>query len=84
MVQYVGKMLEEFPIKFTNKNKKITPAGNTMFSDDNSKKLNQEGQEIFHQTTAQGSFMAKQGKPDILPNTYYICVMHMCEEGRMQ
>jgi len=43
--------------------------------------LMQEEQETFHQTTAQGLFMARRGRPDILPIKSVLCT-HVKKPGR--
>ena len=67
MANYIKRMLEEFPVKF-HKHKFIgTPAGQDMFSGDDSKKLNEQERELFHQTVAQGLILCKRARPDTLP-----------------
>ena len=48
MVEHVKNMLKEFPVKFKEINKNVTPAGVDLFSKDASKKLNKEMRTIFH------------------------------------
>ena len=66
-------VLEEFPIKFKEMTKNITPAGVDSFGEDLSKKSSEEMKKVFHRTVAQGSFACKQLQPDIQPMTAVPC-----------
>ena len=48
MVECVKNMLKEFPVKFKEINKNMTPVGVDPFSEDISKNLNEEMRTIFH------------------------------------
>ena len=48
MVEHVINMLKEFPVKFKEILENMTPAGVDPFSEDNSKKLNEELKTTFH------------------------------------
>ena len=57
MTNYVKRMLEEFPVKFHKHEYIRTPAGQDMFSADDSKKLDERERELFHRTVAKGLFL---------------------------
>ena len=52
--------MKEFPIKFSKQEFIATPAGQDMFSGDDSKKLDDRERELFHQTVAKGLFCARE------------------------
>ena len=60
-------MLEDFPIKFGIDEKVSSPATNELFNVDNSKHLDKEETELYHQMVAKGLFVVKRGRPDIQP-----------------
>ena len=65
MVKYVEKMIETFPIKLLPKDTALTPAGNNLFDEGQSKKLSQARAEEFHTMVAKGLFLCKRARPDI-------------------
>ena len=73
MKGYAEGMLQEFPIKFKNNDRTVYPAGNDMFHEDLSKKLNKEQRELFHTFTAKALFLSKRACPDIQPITAVLC-----------
>ena len=60
VTDHIKNVLEEFPIKFKEMSKNITPAGVDLFGEDASKKSSEEMKKVFHRTVAQGSFACKQ------------------------
>ena len=67
-------MLEEFPVKFNNSDKKVMrPAGIDLFKEDGSKKLGEQERELFHRTVAKCLFMAKRARPDIQTTVAVLC-----------
>ena len=67
MDDYVRRMLEEFPIKFSPDTKQETPAGNNLLDVGRGRKLDPERQEIFHSFVAKNLFLSKRARLDILP-----------------
>ena len=66
MKRYVKGMLEEFPMKFTEKDVISTPAGEDLFKEGTGKPLSKKYAEIFHTTVAKGLFLSKRARPDKL------------------
>ena len=66
-------MLEEFPIKFSDKEHVTSPAQNDMFSKDSGKILEDDKRELFHRTVAQNLFVSKRGRQDIQPIISVLC-----------
>ena len=60
MIECIGNVTKEFPIKFKEIPENMTPAGVDPFSRDTSKKLNEEMKTMFHRTMTQGSFVCKR------------------------
>ena len=73
MVDYIINVLSEFPMKFKETLENVMPAGVDLFSEDSSKKLNEEMRTIFHQTVAQGLFVCKRARPDAQPTIAVSC-----------
>ena len=65
MVKYVEKMIETFPVKLLPKDTAMTPAGDNLFDEGQSKKLSQARAEEFHTMVAKGLFLCKRARPDI-------------------
>jgi hypothetical protein len=59
MTDYVEGMIEDFPIKLTEKDIAATPANDNLFKKDNSKKLDTKRAEVFHTFVAKGLFILK-------------------------
>ena len=77
MNDYIGNMIEEFPIKFdkTKRDKPITLASTGLFEEDTSKKLGEKDRETFHKFTAKGLFASKRARQDIAPAIYILCTI---------
>ena len=74
MIDYVKKMITEFPEERMKGAKVGNPALETLFMvDPQSPKLDQEDAELFHSTTLKGLFLAKRGRPDVLQPIAYLC-----------
>ena len=74
MVDYMEKMVTEFPYKILQGPKVSSPANENLFKvDKRSPKLNQESAEIFHSFVLKGLFMAKRGRPDVLQAIAFLC-----------
>ena len=72
MRDYVAQMVKDFPeeVKGTIK----TPAAEGLFDiNQGSKLLSKERKEAFHSSVAQGLFLAKRGRPDVLPAIAFLC-----------
>ena len=72
MRDYVAQMINDFPeeVKGTIK----TPAAEGLFDiNPSSKPLNQKRKEAFHSSIAQGLFLAKRGRPDVLTAITFLC-----------
>ena len=65
MTEYIGNMLEEFPVKFDDKDYVASTTQNDMFSKGSGKILEDEKRELFHRTVAQNLFVSKRGRQDI-------------------
>ena len=65
MQDYVIKMLQEFPIKFTKQQVATTPASTTIFENEVGKLLEDGRRETFHTFVAKGLFLSKRARPDI-------------------
>ena len=65
MVKYVEKMIETFPVKLSSKDTAMTPAGDNLFDEGQSKKLSQARADEFHTMVAKGLFLCKRARPDI-------------------
>ena len=77
-VDITGKMkeiLEEFPIKFKDDecSKMRTPEGTDMFHVVDSKYLDTEKRELFHQVLVQNLFISKRGRQDIQSIIAVLC-----------
>ena len=67
------KILENFLMQFRKNNKAPTPAGEHLFKQGQSKKLEIKGAEIFHMTVAKGLYVCKRARPDIQPTIAVLC-----------
>ena len=67
MVEYIKRMLKEFPIKFDVSQVSNTPASNDLLDIGKGEKLNDEMREIFHSFVAKGLFVSKRARLDIAP-----------------
>ena len=65
MQDYVIKMLQDFPIKFTKQQVATTPASTTIFENEVGKLLEDGRRETFHTFVAKGLFLSKRARPDI-------------------
>ena len=73
MKSYVQNMLEEFPIKFGEKDVAATPATDNLFIAGNTRKLDKFRSETFRKIVAKGLFICKRGRPDIQPTIAALC-----------
>jgi hypothetical protein len=74
MKSYIELMLKEFPCELGNKNEKY-PWNQNLFKTldtHNEKLLGNKKTEIFHTCVTKGLFLAKQGRPDIMPGIAYL------------
>ncbi len=72
MRDHVNEMLKECPEEVNGKI--ASPATEKLFSvNDSSGKLGKEKAEAFHSMVAEGSFLAKRGRPDIQLVTAFLC-----------
>ena len=67
MIDYVKKMLDEFPMNFKSSDMALSPASNTLFEVRNSKLLDKQAAETYHTFVAKGLFLCKRARPDIQP-----------------
>ena len=72
-IQYIKDILEEFPVKFKEKQKTTSPAVNDMFSEDTHKKLNHTDREMFHIMVAKALFIGHRERLDIKPIVSVLC-----------
>ena len=75
MCRYVQDMLDDFPVKFKDRDTATTPAGEDLFNQKGVKgqKLDKKMSEQFHTTVAKGLFLSKRARPDIQPTIAYLC-----------
>ncbi len=73
MKDYVSKMLKEFEEKFPLKSSKGPWNDKLQEVDEKSPKLEPKQREIFHTFVAKGLFLAKRGRPDLLPAISFLC-----------
>ena len=74
MVEYVKKMVTEFPQDKLKGHRVSNPASENLFKvDKRSPKLDQDEAEMFHSFVLKGLFAAKRGRPDILQPIAYLC-----------
>ena len=73
MQNYVKDMLNEFPVKLSEKDIAATPATNNLYLDGCGKQLNARKSEIFHRMVAKGLFICKCGRPDIQLTIAALC-----------
>ena len=71
MVDYVEDMIEEFPVKL--KGTISTPANDSIFKVVEGKPLSKQRSEVFHTYVAKSLFLAKRGRPDVLPTVAFLC-----------
>jgi hypothetical protein len=73
MKSYIELMLKEFPCELGNKNEKY-PWNENLFKnlDTHNEKLENKKTEIFHTFVTKGLFLAKRGRPDIMPGIAYL------------
>jgi hypothetical protein len=73
MKSYIELMLKEFPYELGNKNEKY-PWNENLFKnlDTHNEKLENKKTEIFHTFVTKGLFLAKRGRPDIMPGIAYL------------
>jgi len=76
MTDYVKKMLTEFPDNELQQTRlgNQCPWTEQLFAvDEESPKLQANKKQLFHTTVAKGLFVAKRGRPDILPAIAFLC-----------
>ena len=74
MVDYVKKMVTEFPREDLQGPRVSSPASKNLFKvDKRSPKLNEPSAEMFHSFVLKGLFAAKRGRPDVLQPIAYLC-----------
>ena len=74
MVEYVKKMVTEFPQDRLRGSEVSNPASENLFKvDKRSPKLDQEEAEMFHSFVLKGLFAAKRGRPDVLQPIAFLC-----------
>ena len=74
MIDYIKKMITEFPEQKMAGGKVANPASENLFKvDAQSPELNQEEAELFHSTMLKGLFLTKRGRPDVLQPIAYLC-----------
>ena len=75
MRQYVADMIQEFPKKINEDDTAMYPANEDLFGQKKAGKvkLNKDKAENFHTFVAKGLFLAKRGRPDILPTIEFLC-----------
>ena len=73
MSKYVSNMVDDFPVKFKTTDSALTPAGESLFQEGQSKKLDRQRAEEFHTAVAKALFVAKRARPDIHPTVAVLC-----------
>ena len=59
MTDYIKDMLGEFPVKFKDKEKVVTPAADHLFEAGKGRRLDCNWAEMFHTVVAKGLFLSK-------------------------
>ena len=74
MIDYVKKMVEDFPEQELKKGA-TTPAAIHLFikTRDNCKKLSEDKAQMFHNMVARGLFVSKRARADIQPTIAFLC-----------
>ena len=73
MVDYVNKMISEFPEENLKGTRVTSPWSENLFQvNEASPSLSRNMAEQFHKSTAQGLFLCKRGRPDISPVIAYL------------
>ena len=67
MDDYVDRMLQEFLVKFSEKEKQETPASATLLEPGKGAKLEQKRHETFNSFVAKNLFLSKRARLDIAP-----------------
>ena len=65
MIDYVASMIDECSIEFDKGKTSPTPAGEDLFAQSDSEKLDKKRGEEFHHIVAKGIFVCKRARPDI-------------------
>jgi hypothetical protein len=65
MINYMKAMVNDFSIKFGEKDTAPTPATDDLFAEGNGPKLDKKRAEEFHTFVAKGLFACKRARPDI-------------------
>jgi hypothetical protein len=73
MTKYVKNMLNNFPVKFGEKDAAKTPAGDNLFNLGTGAKLDTKRSEIFHTFVAKGLFLCRRARPDIQQAILVLC-----------
>ena len=73
MIDYVQQMLDEFPVKFTEKDSVANPAATDLFEVGNGKLLDAKTKKEFHTFTAKGLFLCGRARPDIKQVIAVLC-----------
>ena len=71
MIDYVEKMLEEFPMNL--KGKVSSAANENLFRVDVGKRLDSLKGEVYHTFVAKSLFLTKRARPDILTTVAFLC-----------
>jgi hypothetical protein len=73
MIDYITKMVEEFPIKFEPDETAPSPHTDDLFAEGTSSHLDKKRAEEFHTAVAKGIFACKRARPDIQQVIAYLC-----------
>ena len=98
MAKYMGKMVDDFSVKFDSNVTVSSPAAENLFHAPTGAKLDKEKAEEFHTFVAKGLFACKRARPDIHPTIAVLCtrvqsptqsdweallrLMHFCDNTR--
>ena len=72
MTKYIGKMVDDFPIKYKPGQKAPSPATDDLFKESTGDVLNDKDTELFHTFVAKGLFAAKRARPDIISSLPFL------------
>ena len=73
MIDYVQQMLDEFPVKFTEKDSVANPAATDLFEVGNGELLDAKTKKEFHTFTAKGLFLCGRARLDIKQVIAVLC-----------
>ena len=69
MVDYVEKMVDEFPYKLKKTDTSLMPASENLYGSTGGKKLDKKQAKTYHTWVAKGLFVSKRARMDLHPTS---------------